>query len=477
MAVIEEKAGQAGLPTPNSTESFWHSEPSKVLLGHRTTSLLPSKADVVIIGSGIAGSSAAHWLKESDAGKDLEVVMLEAREACWGATGRNGGHCQPLLYLSPPEVGAFELKTYENIKSLIEENNIQCDWKSLTACHAYMNEEAFVSAVKSAELIKAQVPSLGQYVSIVTKDSVNPSLSDLRVPTASGAITTTKAASLWPYKLVSWILENLLSQNNSTAAPKFNLQTTTPVTRLQKTTSSDWIVHTPRGQIVASKVLLTTNAYTSHLLPSFSDLIVPVRGEMSSLLPPHSMTPSSSENPPLDYSYGIIGHGAQNVNRDDYLTQRPFSSSTQKGGELMFGGGREFAVSAGVGISDDSVIDPPAADYLRRELPIALDLKNEQKELKASYEWSGIMGFSRDNWPWVGCVPEELGGGDGLYVCAGFTGHGMPTTRLSAKAAVGIMLGEKEVDLPMQYRISQARIDSARLLDVVKIADEKGAFF
>ncbi|PQE04724.1 FAD dependent oxidoreductase protein [Rutstroemia sp. NJR-2017a BBW] len=352
MAVIQETAGQASLPTPDSTESFWHSEPSKVLLGHRTTSLLPSKADVVIIGSGIAGSSAAHWLKESDAAENLEVVMLEAREACWGATGRNGGHCQPLLYLSPPEVGAFELKTYENIKSLVEENNIQCDWKSLNACHAYMNEEAFVSAVKGVELLKTQAPSLGQYISVITKDSVNPSLSDLRVPT---------------------------------------------------------------------------------------------------------------------------GHGTQNVNRDDYLTQRPFTS--QKGGELMFGGGRAFALSAGVGISDDSVIDPPAADYLRRELPIALDLKNGQQELKASYEWSGIMGFSRDNWPWVGRVPEELGGGDGLYVCAGFTGHGMPTTRLSAKAVVEMMLGEEEVDLPGQYRVSQERIDSARLLDVVKIADEKGAFF
>jgi hypothetical protein len=81
-------SGQASLPTANSTKSFWHSDPSKVLLGHRTTAALPTQADVVIIGSGISGASAAHFLRQDDRGKDLDIVMLEAREACWGATGR-----------------------------------------------------------------------------------------------------------------------------------------------------------------------------------------------------------------------------------------------------------------------------------------------------------------------------------------------------------------------------------------------------
>jgi hypothetical protein len=80
--------GQASLPTPNSTKSFWHSQPSKTLIGHRTTSCLPTKADIVIIGSGISGASAAYHLHEEHYDKSPNVVMLEAREACWGATGR-----------------------------------------------------------------------------------------------------------------------------------------------------------------------------------------------------------------------------------------------------------------------------------------------------------------------------------------------------------------------------------------------------
>jgi len=80
--------GQSGLPTANSTKAYWHKDPSKVLYGHRTTASLPSKADVVIVGSGISGTCAAHFIRQENSGKDLDIVMLEAREACWGATGR-----------------------------------------------------------------------------------------------------------------------------------------------------------------------------------------------------------------------------------------------------------------------------------------------------------------------------------------------------------------------------------------------------
>jgi hypothetical protein len=80
--------GRASLPTPDSTRAFWHSEPSSVLLHHRTTPSVPTKADVVIIGSGICGASAAFHLRESFPSGNRNVVMLEAREACWGATGR-----------------------------------------------------------------------------------------------------------------------------------------------------------------------------------------------------------------------------------------------------------------------------------------------------------------------------------------------------------------------------------------------------
>ncbi|KAB8294832.1 hypothetical protein EYC80_006793 [Monilinia laxa] len=472
MTVIQRKKGQSGLPTSNPSDSFWLSEPSEVLLGHRTTAQLPSKTDVVIIGSGLAGASAAHWLREHGDGGNLNVVMLEARETCSGATGRNGGHCQPMYFDATPQRGEFELRNYEDLKSFVEKNKIQCDWGSTNTCHVFMNEDEFQKAVDDAEEVKSLDPKLGKLITIISKDSINPSLADIRVPHAVGAIRTAKAASIWPYKFVSWILEDLIFKNEPSRPLKFNLQTSTPVSRLQKTIDG-WIVHTSRGKVAASKVLLTTNAYTSHLLPEFADLIVPVRGQMVSLLPPSSMSPSKeASNQPLEYSYSLFGTGGQNVDLDDYLIQRPYNSSSHskkiKGGEIMFGGGRKFAYHKGVGVYDDSSIDKSTAEYLREEITRVIDLHYDDDKLKATFDWKGIMGYSRDSLPWVGNVSEELGGGEGLYICAGFTGNGMSTARLSAKAVVGFMMGENAVDLPDQYILDVERVKKARKLGEVE---------
>jgi hypothetical protein len=107
-----DESSRAPLPTPTSTSSYWHKEPSKLLLGHRTTEELPKVADVVVVGSGIAGTFAAWRLLGADdvetsgeahahAHGDIQsVLMLEAREVCWGATGRVG-FCLPPSDASP----------------------------------------------------------------------------------------------------------------------------------------------------------------------------------------------------------------------------------------------------------------------------------------------------------------------------------------------------------------------------------------
>ncbi|KAG9234603.1 FAD dependent oxidoreductase-like protein [Amylocarpus encephaloides] len=491
--VSTPSSGQATLPTATSTSSFWHREPSKLLLGHRTTPTLPTSADVVIIGSGISGAFAAHFLRQNEEGRNLDVVMLEAREACWGATGRNGGHCQPAIYSSSADVGKFELRNYQYLEKFVESNRIPCQWVSTQGCHDYTDESMFKASLEHYKILESEDPEVAKLVKVITKDSTNPSLEDLRIPDAVGAFVQTYAASLWPYKLVCHILEQQLNNTDQSLTGKFNLQTNTPVNSIQKSEDGSWIVHTTRGMMEAKILLLTTNGYTSHLLPRMSDLLVPVQGEMSALIPPPTTDRSSSSvgKSPLQKTYVFAGHDPKkDIYQDDYLIQRSFSNpalssetepvSSLSGGELMFGGGRHYASGAGVGVSDDSFIDLTASSYLRRRLPQVLSLSPSEPELKASHEWTGIMGFSRDGRPWVGRVSEELGleGGKGLWISAGFTGHGMPNATLSAKAVVDLMLGKdaKEVDLPGAYRVSRDRIEKARLGDEVRIADTKGFF-
>jgi hypothetical protein len=77
------------LPLANPTISYWQDPPDATLADYLSSETVPETADTVIIGSGITGSSIAYNLLNSSksAGK---VVLLEARQACSGATGRNG---------------------------------------------------------------------------------------------------------------------------------------------------------------------------------------------------------------------------------------------------------------------------------------------------------------------------------------------------------------------------------------------------
>lgn len=79
-----------GLPVSNPSRSYWMYPPSPIAqTGSNDT--LPEYADIVIIGSGITGTAVAKTLLETSQSRTsapLRVVMLEAREACSGATGR-----------------------------------------------------------------------------------------------------------------------------------------------------------------------------------------------------------------------------------------------------------------------------------------------------------------------------------------------------------------------------------------------------
>ena len=84
-------------------------------------------------------------------------------------------------------------------------------------------------------------------------------------------------------------------------------------------------------------------------------------------------------------------------------------------------------------------------------------------------EWTGIMGYTADMHPLVGEAPGQ----EGLWICAGFHGHGesidrsmsfskltylgMALTFQSAEALVGLLMGRKKVNewLPKCFKLSR----------------------
>ncbi|TDZ39889.1 Gamma-glutamylputrescine oxidoreductase [Colletotrichum spinosum] len=468
--------GQADLPSTKSTTSYWHREPSTKLLGYRTTKNLPPTADIVVVGSGITGAFATKELLEAG-GAGKKVILLEAREICWGATGRNGGHCQPVTYNPSHSIADFELRNYAYLRDLIAANAVPCDWVPLEGCHVLLTPDL---VAKAAEAIAALPAHLASAVRLVTDPA---ELWALRIPDAAGAVVQAAAASVWPYKLVTWVFEALVAQFEGGQETGLNVQTSTPVTHLQRL-EDGWIVHTDRGQISTTQVLLASNAYTSRLVPGFAGLIVPVRGQVAALLPPEPRAD-------LGRSYVFMASSAgPKPNQDDYLIQRP-----APGLELVLGGGRANGAGRGVGVSDDDEVDPVVARYLRRAGARNLDLRaasgtgrsasSEGAQLEASYEWTGIMGFSRDGRPWVGEVPAggELGGGKGLWVCAGYTGHGMPQAALCGRAVARLMMGDGDghgeklpLDLPREFLVGEERARRAKALPSIKQMDDLDMF-
>ncbi len=84
------------LPYPSPTASYWQDPPDAELADYVHADTVPEAADVVIIGSGITGAGVAWNLLKGEGDNDTKgagkerIVMLEARQACSGATGRNG---------------------------------------------------------------------------------------------------------------------------------------------------------------------------------------------------------------------------------------------------------------------------------------------------------------------------------------------------------------------------------------------------
>ena len=81
--------------------------------------------------------------------------------------------------------------------------------------------------------------------------------------------------------------------------------------------------------------------------------------------------------------------------------------------------------------------------FLRMELRV---------EAAVTHRWAGVMGFSPDGLPLVGQVP----GTPGVYVCGGYTGHGMGFAVNAARTLVAQITGGGPI--PRWLDASRARL-------------------
>ncbi|KIW24208.1 uncharacterized protein PV07_09936 [Cladophialophora immunda] len=440
------------LPQANPMPPYWLSYASN-LSKHRTTEYLPQEADVVVIGSGYVGAACAYHILEKDDGKRPSVVILEARDVCSGATGRNGGHLKPDVYFNAAlyermygpqvaeELTRFETQQVTDVKRLVEKEQIDCDFELTRAIDVFVDRRVAEPTIAAYADMKARGYRFPDDLHFIGDPKKAEQVSGVKGALAAFTFT---AGSIWPYKLVSHLLRRCLEWGA-------NIQANTPVTAISDAPASDgrWILRTPRGEIRARKVIVATNAYLSALLPEFGDKITPARGVACRIAVPEL----GKTAPHLNNTYSIR-YGPQEY---DYLISKT-------DGSIVVGGAKQVVLlndSYWRNNTDDSQLIPGAEKYFTGYMQRMFH-GWEDSQARITDIWTGIMGYSSDLMPWVGEVP----GKPGIFVSAGFTGHGMPRILGCSVAVASLVRGDakhlSQTGLPAPYWITKDRLGSKR---------------
>ncbi|KAF7906646.1 hypothetical protein EAF00_000925 [Botryotinia globosa] len=453
---LDRAFADPGIPNAiHSTKSFWMKEPHSDVATVQSEHLTKF-ADYVIIGSGITGASVAQALLEDlataspsevQSSSHAKVIMLEARDSCSGATGRNGGHIletgeeyamlkerlgkEEAIKIHKLRISHLEalIKSAENL-GLTEETQV----RKVRFLSVYFHQEAWEDIRKDIELFMAEMPDDSKGWGFIETDEL---AKEFGIPNAAGAVSGI-AGAMWPYKFVTGILAHLRKQFTS----DFLLETNTSVSEIRGG-NEYYEVMTARGTIKTKHVIHCTNAHIGHLVPGIKGCIFPIVGQMSAQPPGDKFKPQSDHSWIFNYDHGF-----------DYLTQLPVTAASN--GEMMMGGGYAQTQGGGIhetGVSNDAELNMYANIHLRGVLGAVFAPENwgAVNGPAVSAMWTGNMGFSTDGLPWVGKLPVSLTQRNPTpahgaeWAAAAFSGEGMVHAWLSGKAlAHMIRAGEAE---------------------------------
>ncbi|PPR02295.1 hypothetical protein CVT24_011632 [Panaeolus cyanescens] len=461
-----------GIPQTKATCSFWMHPPSpNARYGEDTP--LPTETDIVIIGSGITGASIAKTLLEhhyklhgQDAGKP-RIVMLEARDLCSGATGRNGGHISPNIYNEyiqlkqahgmdmALQIMRFRLAHIGTLLSIAKAEGLLEDSQAriVEEYDAFMDEGLFSRCKDAVETFATEAPIEGKGFRTIEDSSF---IEQLQLSSSFIGLISKPGAAIHPYRFITSILSKLLSQHSN-----FQIFTNTPCTDIVSS-SECYTVTTPRGQIKAQHIVHATNAWSSHLIPGMRKKIVPTRLHMSAQRPGKGLTAPVPSTTPGGEARSWVSERAfvflpgSHDWAFDYLTQLlpppDVTANTESTrnfpptqGEFMFGGGATLAgrsdalLMENIGRTDESAdfeIEAYLSGALERyfrphwgaeggftldsdtEPPTTLNedgseqpsdpVNSKWNKGRVKALWTGIMGLSADALPWVGRIPSSI---------------------------------------------------------------------
>jgi glycine/D-amino acid oxidase-like deaminating enzyme len=248
--------------------SFWLADPARPPASPQL--VVHTTADLVVVGGGYSGLWTALLAKEADPARD--VVLLEAHDLGWAASGRNGGFCSASLThgfangmarwpQEMPELLRLGRENLDGIEATLGRYGLDAEFERTGTL------DVATATWQAQELQRqaAEVRELGEDVEWLDADGVRARLDS---PTYLGGLYDGQGAALvHPAKLV-WALRDACVRLG------VRLYERSEVTSLD-VQGSGLVATTAYGSVRAVKAALATNVFPS-LLRRVRPYVVPV---------------------------------------------------------------------------------------------------------------------------------------------------------------------------------------------------------
>ena len=347
------------------------------------------ETDICVVGAGYSGLSAAISLAENG----FKVVMIEAAEVGWGASGRNGGQVVNGLNASLGTiqrrygqetanfVGGLLQEGAGIIYDRIERYGINCDLKRGNIYAAY--------TPKHMEELKAKQALWRSHGmddhELLDKMHIRQHIgSDVY----EGGMIDHSGAHMHPLNLALGEAAALESLGGV-------IFERSPVTKVEQDASGA-TVSTAKGQVRAKTALICGNAYLGNVVPELTARVMPVSTQMMATEPlgeerAKALLPTDMCVEDVRYILDYFRLSADH--------------------RLIFGGGVVY------GGTDPADVEAKLRPNMDKVFP-------QLKNVKVDYAWSGNFALSFSRVPQLGRL------GNNIYFAHGYSGHGVTGSHL-----------------------------------------------